>query len=227
MANSIDGLSAGFEALGLRQADNAQQKSKGLDQDAFLELMVTQLNNQDPMNPMESGDFLGQLAQFGTVNGISQLQTAVSSLASSLQSSQALQASTMVGRTVLVPGNQSPVLPAAGGIAGAVELSEPAANLSIAIQDGAGQTVKTLSMGAQPTGLAQFQWDGLDDAGNAVPAGNYRISAEAQVNGQNVSFATLLRARVDSVSLLPGGAGTQLNLGVLGTVGLEDVREVM
>ena len=82
-----------------------EPKDKSLGQDEFLELMMTQLQNQDPLNPAESGEFLSQIAQFGTVNGITELQQSFSTLASSLQSNQALQASTMVGRSVLVENN--------------------------------------------------------------------------------------------------------------------------
>jgi len=219
-------LPSGLESFAIKQTE----KSKGdaaLGQEQFLELMVAQLNNQDPMNPMESGDFLGQLAQFGTVNGITELQSSFEQLAGSLQSNQALEASTMVGRSVLVPGDSAYWGGQAGGISGAIELTEATGEVILNIQDAAGQSIKHLSLGAQSEGLVQFTWDGLDDAGVSVPSGNYRFSVEAQVNDQNVSFPTLIQGKVESVSLIPGGGEPQLNLSNIGAVNLGHVRQVL
>ena len=104
MDKSISSVLTGIESLSSDRLKQTVEK-KSLGQEEFLELMMTQLQNQDPLNPAESGEFLSQIAQFGTVNGITELQQSFSTLASSLQSNQALQASTMVGRSVLVESN--------------------------------------------------------------------------------------------------------------------------
>lgn len=208
-----------------RLAPKTERADAGLGQEAFLELMVAQLENQDPLSPMESGDFLSQIAQFGTVNGIGELQDSFALLASSLQSSQALQASTMVGRNVLVAADTARLRPGEA-ISGAVELAKPVGGLTVSIYDASGQVVRRLGLGAQSAGVPQFTWDGLDEAGTGVPAGDYRVVAEANVDGATVSLGTFIQARVESVTLLPG-ADPRLNLTDLGSVALADVKQVM
>jgi flagellar basal-body rod modification protein FlgD len=103
-----------------------------LGQDDFLELMVAQLKNQDPMKPMESGEFLGQLAQFGTVNGIRSLQSSSKGLLSTLQSVQALQASNLVGRSVLVKG-EAGLWIKEGHLSGMIELPTQATTVQVMV----------------------------------------------------------------------------------------------
>lgn len=225
MSNSINGLPPGLEHLAAASQAPAR-KGDRLGQEDFFNLMITQLKNQDPLKPLESGEFLGQLAQFGTVNGITELQSSFAQLAGALQSNQALQASTMVGRSVLVP-SETVSLGTGGGVSGAVDLPSSTGELVISIHDAAGQLVKRLSLSAQEAGVVRFTWDGLSDGGGQVPPGRYRISAEAQVNGSNVAFPTLVQDQVDSVTLRRDGSAPQLNLSGLGPVNLDQVRQVM
>lgn len=224
MANSISGLPAALESLAIKQTEKT--KGKTLDQDAFLNLMVAQMNNQDPTKPLETGEFFSQLAQFGTVSGINQLQTSFQSLASALQSNQALQASTMVGRNVLVEGSRINLTSAGATVSGAVDLPQASGDVTLGVFNSAGQLVKTLSLGAQSAGLVQFTWEGLNDGGVAVPAGQYKVVAEAQIDGKSTAAKTLLEGKVESVTLLSGGAGPRLNLAGLGQIGIDAVREV-
>ena len=221
-SNSI--LPAELQHLAVKQPE--KKENDGLGQDAFLELMLTQIQHQDPLNPMESGDFLSQMAQFGTVNGITELNTSFATLAGSLQSSQALQASTMVGNTVLVPGNQF-ALSSDGFVSGAIELDTSTSNLVINISDASGQSVRQVDFGTQSSGLTKFSWDGLDNNGNALPEGQYKIEAAAVVNGEAVAQTILVNARVDSVSLSKTGGEPVLNLNGLGSVTMNEVREIM
>ena len=117
-----------------------------LGQKDFLELMVAQLKNQDPFKPMESGEFLTQLAQFGTVNGIQGLQSSFGQLVGSLQSVQALQASSLVGRSVLVKGDTG-VLTAGGSLGGVIDLQSSAGDVSVKILDASGRIVKETRAG--------------------------------------------------------------------------------
>jgi flagellar basal-body rod modification protein FlgD len=174
---------------------------------------------------MESGDFLGQLAQFSTVNGIQELQSSFSLLASSLQSSQALQASTMVGRNVLVPAS-TVTLPQTDGVNGAVDLPESAGELVISVKDVKGQEVKRLNLGQQSAGLAHFRWDGLAEGGGALPPGQYQLSVEVGGEDKTKAYPMLLKAQVESVTLQSNGSPL-LNLAKLGPIGLDKVRQVM
>jgi flagellar basal-body rod modification protein FlgD len=225
MADSNFVLPAELQNLALKPPE-AKKASENLDQDAFLELMLTQIKYQDPLNPMESGDFLSQMAQFGTVNGITELNNSFATLSGSLQSSQALQASTMVGNTVLVPGNVSELV-SGGQISGAVDVSSSAANLVLNITDATGQTVRQVDLGSQTAGMTKFTWDGLDNSGNTVPGGTYTIEAAAMVGGEAVAQSVLVNAKVGSVTLSKNGGEPLLNLNGLGTVSISDVREIM
>jgi flagellar basal-body rod modification protein FlgD len=225
MADSNTILPAELQNLALKQPE-ARKANDGLDQDAFLELMLTQIRNQDPLNPMESGDFLSQMAQFGTVNGITELNNSFATLSSSLQSSQALQASTMVGNIVLVPGNKSELV-AGGQISGAVDLNNSTSNVVLSISDASGQTVRQVDLGSNTAGITKFTWDGLDDSGNPLPAGTYTIEATALINSTAVAQSVLVNAKVDSVSLSKTGGEPLLNLSGLGTVSISEVREIM
>ncbi|MGB5338813.1 MAG: flagellar hook capping FlgD N-terminal domain-containing protein, partial [Gammaproteobacteria bacterium] len=149
-----------FQDLGLSRNLEVAADRNELGQDDFLTLMTAQMKNQDPMKPLENGEFLGQLAQFGTVTGLEELKAEIQKLAGSLTSDQSLQAAGMLGREVLVPGATG-VLTEEGEIRGAVELPNSVANLKISIYDQAGQLVRNMDLGVQPAGLADFSWDGL------------------------------------------------------------------
>jgi flagellar basal-body rod modification protein FlgD len=185
--------------------------------------MLTQLKNQDPFKPMESGEFLGQLAQFGTVQGLAGLQTSFDSLSSSLVSNQALQASTLVGRSALA---RTSTLAVATGqvVGGAVDLPMSSGAAAVSIRDSAGQTVRTLTLGAQPAGLASFTWDGLDDEGLPAAAGRYSFSAAYLAGNETVAADTLLRAPIDSVLL--GADGFSVELRGIGELPFTAVREI-
>jgi flagellar basal-body rod modification protein FlgD len=208
---------------GLRLDVPQAARDGDLAQEDFLQLMLTQLKNQDPFKPMESGEFLGQLAQFGTVQGLAGLQTSFDSLSSSLVSNQALQASTLVGRSALARTSRIDV--AAGqAVSGAVDLPASSAAAAVAIRDATGQTVRTLSLGAQPSGLASFTWDGLDDNGRPAAAGRYSFTASYLAGTETVAADTLLRASIDSV--LVDGNGFSVELRGIGELPFTAVREI-
>lgn len=219
--SSIDNI---FGVNGLGTENPTRQPVKSLGQEQFLELMVAQLKNQDPMKPMQNGEFLGQLAQFGTVNGIQQLQQSFAGLSASLQSNQALMASSLVGRSVLVPSAQA-ALGDSGAISGVVDFPVSTANASVGIYTEAGQLVRRIDLGAQPTGQARFTWDGASDGGQALPPGQYRIRAESVDGGVTTARDTLVSAKVDSVSL-GGTQGLMLNLAGIGAVPLAQIRQI-
>ena len=224
MPNSINGLPPELAHLEIKQPDKKPNDQLG--QSQFLDLMIAQLQHQDPLNPMESGEFLGQLAQFGTVNGITELQSSFGDLAASLQSSQAIQASTLVGRNVLVPGN---IVSVTDGqpVKAAVELNSTADDLIVQVLDPAGQIVRQLNYGPQGSGVFNFAWDGLNGSGNPVTPGKYVIRAVGRIGNEEVAQFTLVQAKVDSVTLAKGRQGTLLNLENIGVVSINDIVEVM
>ena len=205
-------------------SDSSHERTE-LGQDEFLKLMTTQLGNQDPFEPMDNGEFLAQIAQFGTVNGVNELNTSFNDFASSLQSSQALQASSLIGRQVLVNHNES-YLPATGSMSGGVQLNSGANDVAVNVLDSVGQTIGRVELGAQSSGLVQFNWDGITLDGQRALPGRYRLEVEATRAGQTESLTPLVTANV--VSLTLGGVGQEMKVELenLGTVNFSQVNQI-
>ena len=204
---------------------NTETSRKEMGQEQFLELMTAQLQNQDPFKPMESGDFLSQIAQFSTVEGIGDLNDAFSGLSQSLVSNQALQATNLVGREVLAPTGVA-ALSQGGSIRGNVELPAASGEVVINVYDQAEQVVRRLELGSQAAGPVAFQWDGLKNDGQFASPGSYFISAEASIDGQFESVETLLASEVRSVTLSNSG-GLLLDLDGIGSLDFSEVRQIL
>ena len=216
-----------YTQLGLTQPkENNGKGNADMGQAEFLELMTTQLKFQDPLKPMENGDFLGQMAQFGTVSGINDLNTTFNTMSASFQSNQALQASTLVGRRVMVP-SETAFLSDGNALLGSVDLLQPASKVIVTITNSVGQLVHRSDLGVQQAGLVDFQWNGLDANGNSLPGGEYQISAEIH-RGNTVSSGQMFTV-VDIESVTLGVAGQDLTLSVsgLGEIDMSQVRKIL
>lgn len=220
----LDVTSVNDLGLGVRQPETSEDRND-LGQEEFLTLMLEQLRNQDPLSPTESGDFLGQLAQFGTVTGIQDLQNSFNAFSESVFSDQALQASGLVGRNVLVPSEFSALDAENPTISGAVELPLSAPSVSLRVTDATGSLVRQIDLGANPQGLVNFTWDGLDDNGAPVPTGVYRFEAQGIQTGTVESIPVLLESQVDSVSF-GGSQGVLLNVRGVGQLSLNEVLRI-
>jgi flagellar basal-body rod modification protein FlgD len=219
MINPVTGLD--LSHLGLAPPEAV--KNDELGQEQFLSLMLTQLKNQDPFKPLESGEFLGQIAQFGTVSGLAGLQTSFDSLAGSLVSNQALQAAGLVGRSALVESSTA-LLAQGGSVEAAVDLPATTGGVRVEVRDAAGQVVRHMQLGAQSAGLVRFAWDGRTDTGDAAPPGTYRLAADFQSGNEAEAATTLVSATVDSV--LFGTDGFTVELRGLGEMPFSAVREI-
>ena len=214
-----------LENLGLTKPKKAMTEQK-LGQEDFIKLMTTQMNHQDPMKPMENGDFLSEMAQFSTVSGLKEIKDAFNGLATSLKSSQALQASSMVGRTVLVPGSMS-TFSEGTPMKAAVDLEKNVSDLKISIMDDKGALVKEIDLGNKAAGVTHFSWDGMLAQDKKAMSGNYSIRASGMVDGKTESLSTLISDTVQSVSLGTGGQSVSLTLANAGSAGLADVKEIL
>lgn len=190
----------------------------------FMTLMTAQLKNQDPLNPLQSTEFVAQLAQFGTVSGIQSMQTSLSTLSGSLRSSQVLSGASLVGRDITTAAN-SIALGATDSVQGSVTVPEGATAMTVTIKDSAGQIVRTIALPANASS-DDFTWDGNTDTQARAPAGQYSIDATATVAGKGTSAEVLLASRVSSVSLGADGTTLSLNTDSLGSVALTKVRSV-
>ena len=221
---SIADIINGTGAAGSASQGNGVKKKDQLGQAEFLELMIAQLKNQDPFKAMDPSQFLGQLAQFGTVSGISEMKEAFGTLSDAMRSSQVLDGATMVGREVLLPSDEV-LLQAEGSVKGAIDVPTGTNALQVNIRDANGTLVRSLPL---PTtgGLQEFSWDGVADNGTRAPAGEYTFEAVANVAGKSGSLEMLMAGRVNSVTI-DAATGLTLNTSNLGSRSLSDVRRVM
>lgn len=191
-----------------------------LNQDDFLELMIAQMKNQDPTKPLEGQEYLGQLAQFSTLNSIQELQKSFDTLAQSLTNFQTTQATNLVGKQVLADGNQSYYAPGQA-LSGEVTLPASVSNLTLKVYGANGQLVNTVNMGAHSAGQVDFSLDS-----DTMSAGVYRIVAEGVVDGEAQQFSTQLWNWVESVSVGQNGQSSNLQLaGNIGNVNMNSIRE--
>ena len=201
--------------------------SSALGKDAFLQLLVTQLKNQNPLDPQDNTAFVAQLAQFSSLEGITTLNDTVNSLSGGLQSSQALQASSLVGRSVIVQTNEAYVDPASGKpFNGTVVVKDADSKPVITITDADGEVVRTLEMGSQKAGNADFTWDGKDDDGVLLDKGSYTFTASSKNDTGTTALTTYLPATVNSVTLSKTGGEIMLNLAGLGSIGMSKVQTI-
>jgi flagellar basal-body rod modification protein FlgD len=202
----------------------AEAKAEKTQENQFMDLLVAQLRNQNPLEPQEGAEFLSQLAQFSTVDGIERLNTSMSDLSNGFRSGQALQATALVGRKVEVDSNVG-LLDSSGGLGGSVVMDQPMADVRVQIKDLAGALIKEVSLGTQNTGTIHFKWDGLDSAGVRMPAGEYRVEATGRADGDSQQLTTQVGVNVDSVTLGAQGE-VSLNLRNGTTVSLEAVKNI-
>ena len=192
----------------------------------FLTLMLAQLKNQDPTSPVDSNTFLNQLAQLSEVQGISTLNSSFSTLSSSLTSSQALQASSLLGHQALVNSGTAS-LAANGTISGAVNVPQNTSQVLLTVSDASGALVRQINLGAQSTGLTSFSWDGKEGDGSQAPAGTYTLSAQyAGATSGGTAATTLVNGTVESVSMGAGSTGLTLNVSGLGSVPFSSVQQI-
>ena len=189
-------------------------------QDRFLKLLVTQMRNQDPMNPMDNAQVTTQLAQISTVGGIDKLNNSLSAMSSAMS---ATQNASLIGRNVVVSSDLVR-LGSTGPVTVGVELTGAADKVGVAIQDASGRTVRSLSFGALPQGTSTFEWDGRNDAGERVAAGDYSLRLNATNASRAVVASGLVAGHVDSVTVQ--GGSSLLNLRGLGAADVSQVRRI-
>ncbi|WP_420375035.1 flagellar hook capping FlgD N-terminal domain-containing protein [Pollutimonas sp. H1-120] len=210
-------------------ANASNNNLMGDTQDRFLTLLVTQLQNQDPLNPMDNAQVTSQIAQMATVNGISQLNNTLLALSGQMDVSQSMQAAALIGKDVLVPGTKISL----GGEAGAkvatpfgVDLISPATKITVTIMDGSGKAVRQIELEPQSAGIISVEWDGKADGGAELPDGGYTIKVSASdEDGKEVAAGPLTYGKVASVAY--SSNGLQLDLGLAGKVSLLDIRKIM
>jgi flagellar basal-body rod modification protein FlgD len=204
------------------------------DTDKFMTLLVTQLKNQDPMNPLDNAQLTSQLAQLSTVTGVNKLNTTLESLKSSYQSSESMAATNLIGHAVLVEGNYAQL--SSGKAVMGVQLGTAADSVKVIITDpSTGKDVQTIDLGGQPAGSIPLPWDGVvdptklnaDGTGVALADGKYLIRVVATQGGVALTDAKSLS--LDSVVSVTTSAtdGVKLNLPTKGVVSMADIKQIL
>ncbi|MDP2246962.1 MAG: flagellar hook assembly protein FlgD [Nitrosomonadales bacterium] len=191
-------------------------------QDRFMTLLVTQMKNQDPLNPMDNAQVTSQLAQLSTVTGIDKLNNTMEALIGSVQSSQSMQASGMIGRVVLTEGNNIDLFE--GDSVFAIDLPTAADSVKVTIKDANGATVREMNLGKQDYGLLELTWGGEMDSGELAADGRYFYEVTATTASGKVDAITMAYSMVNSVS--NSANGVQMNLSNMKSVTLGDIKQV-
>lgn len=203
----------------------AQTPDKGLGQKDFLRLMVAQVQHQDPMQPQANGEFLAQLAQFSTNDGINRMQNSLQEMAFSMQSNQALQASALVGRSVLMESDKLNLgaddVPKIG-----IEPPPGVSNLTAFIYSETGELISKFPIENTKPGFSEFSWNGMNQSNERAPEGKYKVEVHCTYAGKEEQLVTSTTSRVNSVSLGQNGEGLRLNVDGMGSVLLKDVKQI-
>lgn len=221
MALTATGTSTSASATG---AAPSIASTNAASEQRFLKLLTTQLNNQDPLNPLDNAQLTSQLAQMSTVSGIEKLNTTLQSLVDQSGSNQVLQAASLLGRSVLVPG-QNLALSKGAAVPFALDMAAAADSVKVSISNAAGQTVRSYDLGALPPGVKNLSWDGKADNGAALADGAYTLNVLATGAGAGVAATALTYANV--VSVAQGSSGVALDLADSRKVGFGDVRQIL
>lgn len=237
----LDNKIVSFDDIGLitnQQKKPAEQKKLG--QEDFMDLMLAQMNHQDPFKPMENGEFLSQMAQFSAVSGLKDIKDSFKSLAETMQSNQALQAAGMVGRRVLVPGNEFRInqnMDKPFEVQASADLKVATDELIVNIKNSNGDIVKEINLGVRSAGKIDFRWDGKieqedefteveEEPVMSLP-GTYTIEAYASIDNEKQGVDTLVFDMVDSVSMGHAGQSMTLNLTNAGQAKMSEVLKIM
>lgn len=189
-------------------------------QDRFLKLLVTQLQNQDPLSPMDNAELTSQIAQINTVTGIATLNTSVQSLSGQFLQMQSLQGAALVGKDVIVPGNKLDIDTTTGTAQGGFELTSAADAVKVEIMSPAGRVLDTVNLGAQSSGMHSFDWA----AGTYDNSANLSFRITATNGGTALTSTALMRDKVDAVSTADGGLVLELDRA--GSVPYSTVRAI-
>ena len=188
--------------------------------DRFLKLLVTQLKNQDPTNPLDNAQLTSQLAQMSTVEGIGKLNTTLSEMS---RTSQMMQGASLVGHSVLAEGNNLQLTDA--GAVGGVNLDSMADSVKVTVKDSSGNIVRVLDLGKQDGGLVRFVWDGKNTGGELQANGSYSFDVTATAAGTAVDTKTYGMGGVLSVALNASN-GLEAEVSGLGVLTLDKIRQV-
>jgi flagellar basal-body rod modification protein FlgD len=223
-SNSVTGTgssSSSSGSSGSNSSSNIVPANMQISEAGFLQLISTQLQNQDPLNPTDPSQFLSQVEGLSEVSSLQNLQTSIAGLATGLQGSQMLSSTSLLGHTVLVPSTTAN-LASGGTVSGAVTAPTGATTLNVAVTNSAGSLIDSFQVAAQSSGLTPFSWNGESSSGSAAAAGQYTIGVTTNVGGTPQTVNPNIYSTVQSVTMDPTTQALDLNTNN-GTVPLSSV----
>jgi len=223
--NDVQNSSAGIDKLRWENQVEASKQHNQLTQEDFFALLTKQLAMQDPFKPVQNEEMIGQMTNFASVDGINSLKAEIVNLNTVMTSSQALQASSLVGQKVLLRSTRTYVEQGEYGM-GTVDIPVNGRLRQIQVQDSAGQLIANIPMAQGVDGNMEFLWDGTNDKGESMPSGMYQFTAVAEINGRTEQLEIATYGHVSSVSLGNAEMGTMLNIKGGNSVDLDDVLAV-
>lgn len=208
-----------------RATSSTSKKSNEMGKQDFLTLFTAQLKSQNPLDPVKNEAFVAQLAQFSQLEAMTNMQTSMESLVAATSSERMLTGAALIGKTIPVATGDAR-LAAGGSVAASIDLPNGASGVKVQIRNASGAVVQELIAGAQTAGTLDFAWDGKDSAGNAAPAGNYKMTATAVVGGatQNVGVQTL--ATVRSIMTDPATGDLKLQVDGGSSIALSSIKRI-
>jgi flagellar basal-body rod modification protein FlgD len=210
----------GVDSNGVEVTDGSQN----LSQEDFFALLTEQLAYQDPTKPADNDQMIAQMTNFTMAEGISNMSKEFASFSQSMTSGQTLQASSLIGRNILIPSGNVSVTDG-NTTTGVIAAPQSAQNVALRIEDANGQLIRTIQLGNKEAGTFNFEWDGKDSDGNPVEDGNYVIKAQGRIGNDNTALTVATHTRVNSVNVGASGQGITVNTS-LGPVAFSDVIEV-
>ena len=209
-----------------RRLQTSESNRSELGQEDFLQLIVAQIQNQDPFEPVENGAFIGQLAQFGTVDGVNNLNDAFAEFSQNLLGNQTLNAAGLIGKNVLVEDNQIAVKPDES-VEAFIDAGSQTGIANVQITNAAGELVHTQQVSLVNAGLNSFNWDGLDRSGEQVPAGTYFLSATTSTGDSELALSTTVKSEIQSVNVNSSGADAiELGLASGNTILFDQIKQI-
>jgi len=208
---------------GVNQALQSGSASAADLQSNFLKMLVTQMTNQDPLNPMDNSQLTSQLAQISTVSGLQTMNETMTQLLTQTAAGRAMDSAALIGKTVMVPGNALTVTDGVSGKFG-VDIPTTADAVTVQVLDEKGNVVRTIDMKGQKAGVHDVEWDGKSDAGNLVADGDYAFKVTATAGGKDVSPIPLIYGKVQAIS--GDSTGVLVDLGDGKMANVDDVRRI-
>ena len=209
----------------LSGAPTAQSPKNRMGKDEFLKLLTTQMQAQDPLNPMDNTEFVAQLSQFTSLERLENMSSGIEAMAMSTSANTSAQMVSFIGKDINARADQVHLGEDGQISPTTLELARDADRVSVTIKDSEGSVVRTLELGAQQEGELQLEWDGLGDDGAPLAEGEYTLMVEAQdMEGEPVQSALYTQRRVQGVSF--EGGFPRLDLEGELEISLGDVRRV-